>query len=171
MLAAVTIDGQPAALTEDDAESVQWEFDPDGCGAQYRCRACGSELAAGADGWEDERGESRCRAFEPATDDDPDDGDGPHDPETIPLGWCNHAGITADADADAITLAVSVGDPRGQFELTIRRVPADAPGELAGCLVMHVPYPGEPGPHVPLRGLHPGTYVLEAGRSAALRRD
>ncbi len=70
-----------------------------------------------------------------------------------PLGWANSAAITLDRKDDAITLSVSVGDPRGAFTLTVRRL-------SDGTLVMHVPYVNESFQHMPLTLLHEGTYKI-----------
>jgi hypothetical protein len=73
--------------------------------------------------------------------------------EAGPLGWCNSAAITLDRSEDSITLSISVGDPRGAFALTVRRLPD-------GTLVMHVPYPEMSYSHMHLRKLHEGTYQV-----------
>lgn len=90
----------------------------------------------------------------------PDYGEGPHDPERIPLSWCNSAAVHTDESEDSVTVSISVGDPRGAFTFTIRRVPDDAEGDLAGRLIMHTPYTGEPMPHAALTVLHEGTHVV-----------
>lgn len=71
----------------------------------------------------------------------------------FPLSWCNSANIRQDPDDDAVHVSISVGDPRGAFAMTIRRLDD-------GSLVMHVPYPGESMPHMKLTDLHPGTYRI-----------
>lgn len=73
--------------------------------------------------------------------------------EATPLGWCNSAAITLDRGDDAVHLTISVGDPRGAFCLTVRRLPS-------GELVMHVPYPDGTYMHMPLTALHAGTYRI-----------
>lgn len=82
-----------------------------------------------------------------------------HDVEAAPHGWLNFAGIEFHG-RDTVTVTLSVGDPRGAFGMTIRRVPDDLDSELAGKLIMHVPHPGESFAHAPLRQIHPGTYVI-----------
>lgn len=80
---------------------------------------------------------------------------------SAPLAWLNHASVYASEEEDSVTVMISVGDPRGAFEFSVRRIPADADSELAGKLIMHVPYPEKATPHVPVRDLHPGTYLIE----------
>lgn len=77
-----------------------------------------------------------------------------------PLGWVNSATIEFDEDDDAVRLHISVGSPMGGFTLTVRRLPDNAP-DNGGKLIMHVPTPGQPGLHAPLRDLHEGTYLIE----------
>jgi hypothetical protein len=117
----------------------------------HRCRAC-SELvnSTGEDGDDDE-----CQENEQE-----DGGFGAHDPVPTAFNWVKHAGVSVNEADDSVTLHISVGDPRGAFRFTLRRIPADADGELAGKVIMHVPYPGEPTPHVPLTDLHTGTYIV-----------
>jgi hypothetical protein len=77
-----------------------------------------------------------------------------------PLSWCNSATIHADEVEDSVTVAISVGDPRGAFTFIIRRVPQDVKSDLAGQLIMHVPYIGESRGHMELTPLHEGTYAV-----------
>ena len=85
-----------------------------------------------------------------------------HEPQPAPLGWCNNAEIRTNEAEDSVTVAISVGDPRGAFCFTVRRLPAGA-GELAGRLLLHLPYPGEPSPHVALIERGPGAYLIGGG--------
>lgn len=82
--------------------------------------------------------------------------------EAGPLGWCNSAAITLDRDDDAVHVSISVGDPRGAFGFTVRRLPQGNSVDPNGqpVLVMHLPYPGEPMPHMTLSELHTGTYRI-----------
>lgn len=73
--------------------------------------------------------------------------------ERGPLGWCNSAAISLDRRDDAVTVSISVGDPRGAFAFTVRRL-------SDGRLVLHTPYPGEGMAHMQLREMHPGTYEI-----------
>lgn len=76
-----------------------------------------------------------------------------------PLAWANHANIFLDRGEDSVTVTISVSDPRGSFGMTIRRVP-DGDGDYSGQLIMHVPYEGMTSPHMPLKEIHPGTFVI-----------
>jgi hypothetical protein len=160
MFAALFADGRPVD-SDPDTESVSLEFDTDGLPV-WRCRACGEDLTETADGYEADPAGPVCWAYEPADDTEsgPDYGEGPHDPERIPLSWCNRAGIRVDEAADSVTVSLSVGDPRGAFTFTLTRVPDDGAGDLAGRIVLHTPYPDEPCPHMPLTPVRPGTYLV-----------
>lgn len=159
MFAALFVDGDPAEWPEDTPETVSLVFDTD-YGPTHRCRACGEPLIETTDGYETESGESICIDFQAVTDTDPDDGEGPHDPERIPLSWCNSAAVHTDESQDSITVTISVGDPRGAFTFTIRRIPDDTDSDLAGRLIMYTPYAGQPLSHMDLTPLHEGTHVV-----------
>ena len=77
--------------------------------------------------------------------------------DRAPLAWCNSATIHLDREEDSVTVLISVGDPRGAFAFTIRRLTG---GDNAGRLVMHTPYPGEGMPHEDLTEIRPGTYGI-----------
>ena len=77
--------------------------------------------------------------------------------EPGPLTWLNSARITTDPDDDAVHCVVSVGDPRGGFCFTVRRMPD-------GRLVIHTPRPGEPLPHMETQERRPGTIEVSDGR-------
>lgn len=156
MFAALTVDGDPVGLSDDVPETARVELNPDA--PAYLCRSCGEELIKTPHGFEDMSGEATCEYAESG-----------HDPERIPLSWCNSADLHMDEMEDSITVSISVGDPRGAFTLTIRRVPDDVSSELAGYLLMHVPYPGETTPHVELNPLHDGTHIV--GGEAPVQRQ
>ena len=170
MFCSVSVDGDFVDHLDDSAR-VSVDFDWDS-GATYRCARCGAALVETCDGPETEDGQTHCPAYDTDDLDDPDDGpddnpdgnesakDSPHDPERVPLAWVNSAAIDTDEKDDSVTVSISVGDPRGAFSFTVRRVPDTADGELAGRLIMHVPHPGEPLPHERLTELHPGTYLI-----------
>lgn len=73
--------------------------------------------------------------------------------EAAALGWVNSAAISLNRGHDAMTVAISVGDPRGAFAFTVRRL-------QDGRLMMYVPYAGEPMPHMTLTEIQPGTYEI-----------
>lgn len=159
MFAVLSVDGTIAEMPDDAPESISLVFDTDAA-ATHRCRACGDELTETTSSYENEEGDTVCLDSEQRTGAGSDDGQGPHDPEPIPVSWCNSAAIHADASDDSVTVSISVGDPRGAFTLTVRRVPDDADGDLAGHLIMHTPYAAQPAPHMALTPLHDGTYVV-----------
>ena len=80
----------------------------------------------------------------------------PQDPG--PLTWLNSARITASPDDDAVYCIVSVGDPRGGFCFTVRRL-------SDGRLIVHVPHPGESLPHAATTQMHEGTLLVEGDYS------
>nr|WP_219632868.1 hypothetical protein [Haloechinothrix aidingensis] len=148
-------DNDSSVITE-NADDTEW-----------RCEACGESLSEESDGYADESGSLICDAYDPYDDpgiDDveaaPDFREGPHRPHRVPLSWANSAAIHADPDEDSITVTISVGDPRGAFAVTVRRIPDDAETN-GGRLIMHTPYPGEPMPHAALTTAHTGTYWVD----------
>lgn len=159
MFAALSVDGNSAVSCDEIPDTIRLEFKT-GDSATHRCRACGEELTEAPDGYETALGEATCADFEPVAETDPDYGEGPHDPERIPLSWCNSAVVRTDESEDSVTVSISVGGPRGAFSLTIRRVPDDVDSSLAGHLIMHAPYAGQPLPHMELTPLHDGTFVV-----------
>lgn len=70
-----------------------------------------------------------------------------------PLTWLNSARISTSPEDDSVTCIVSVGDPRGGFAFTVRRLPD-------GRIVLHVPHQGESMAHLPVRPLHDGTLEI-----------
>ncbi|MGC7093969.1 hypothetical protein ACPZ19_04835 [Amycolatopsis lurida] len=154
MLAALSVDGTPAEVPDEFPATVALEFDTDT--TTHRCRACGTELVETMCGFEDEFGDTAC----------PDSDDGPHAAERIPVSWCNSAAVHTDESGDAVTVSISVGDPRGAFTLTIRRVPDDTDGDHAGRLIMHTPYATQTTPHMELTPLHDGTFLVGAHPTA-----
>ncbi|WP_020496974.1 hypothetical protein [Sciscionella marina] len=146
---------------DDDSSMITFENAED---SAWRCAACGEALSEEVDGYADESGSLVCDAYDPYDDPETDDietapdfREGPHRVERVPLAWANGATIRTDPDEDSITVTVSVGDPRGAFAFTVRRIPDDAPTN-GGRLIMHTPYPGEPMPHRDLIEDHAGTY-------------
>lgn len=122
-------------------------------GYDIDCRHCGETIEDQGAGWiHSVTEESRCDAS------DPDNAES-NRAEPSPFYWLNSATITADEDEDAVRLSFSIGDPRGAWVMTVRRIPDDAETN-AGALLVHVPYPAEPFPHTGLRELHPGTYLV-----------
>jgi len=81
-------------------------------------------------------------------------GDYGDDDLAMPLGWLNSASIVTDANDDAVRFFVSVGDPRGAFQFTVRRMPD-------GDLLIQTPTTGDSFLHRPLRELFPGTLQVD----------
>ena len=81
-------------------------------------------------------------------------GDYGDDDLAMPLGWLNSASIVTDANDDAVRFFVSVGDPRGAFQFTVRRMPD-------GDLLIQTPTTGDSFLHRPLRELFPGTLQID----------
>lgn len=77
--------------------------------------------------------------------------------ERAPLGWCNSAAIQLDRADDAVHVSISVGDPRGAFVFTVRRL-------RNGQLLMHFPTPEDGALHMPLTLISHGVYRI--GHSA-----
>ncbi|GGM80899.1 hypothetical protein GCM10012275_59410 [Longimycelium tulufanense] len=147
------VDNDSSIITVENADDTMWQ-----------CAACGGALSEEPDGYADESGSQICDAYDPYDDPEVDDIDtapdfreGPHRAERVPLSWANSAAIHTDPAEDSITVTVSVGDPRGAFAFTLRRIPDDAPTN-GGRLIMHTPYPGQPLPHADLTEDHTGTY-------------
>lgn len=129
----------------DDLSSIQLVINNEGtdhvvCG---QCRAPLTDI--GANTWNDADGHWLCR--------DTEDG-GPHTPQPEPLSWINSASIWPQPEEDSLTVAVSVGDPRGSFCMTVRRV--------NGRILLDVPHPDAPSLHMPLQALRTGTYQVGA---------
>jgi hypothetical protein len=164
----------------DEIGQVTMEFDENP--PEYSCaNGCGSTGTRYPDGIQDDNGDEECpdseceacegigTLWEHGTDVNEEGSDckvckstghAGHKWERNALTWCNSAAIIPDEDEDSITVRISVGDPRGAFAMQIRRIPEDA-DEHAGKLVMHLPYPTEPAPHMNLTHVHFGTYVID----------
>ncbi len=155
---SLTANGSPVLPADvDDSPMVVLENDEDA--PQWRCTACGDYLTEMSDGWADESGDRVCCAYDPADPMETESVEGPHSPERVALSWANNAGVRADTEEDSFTVTISVGDPRGAFAFTVRRIP-DGDHEHAGCLVLHSPHPEESAPHARLTELHPGTFLI-----------
>lgn len=128
----------------DDLSSIHLAINDQGI-EHVVCGTCRAPLTdpTGCHQWHDDDGHWLCREAA--------DG-GPHTPEPEPLSWINSASIWPNPEENAITVAISVGDPRGAFEMTIRRV--------GGHLLLDVPHPDTSGLHLPIQALRPGTYRI-----------
>jgi hypothetical protein len=150
MYSTLSVDGTDTQYLDDDAH-VTLDFGYDT--TTHRCAACGEDLVETGEGFASDESGLACSAED-------DDETGQHQPERMPLSWINSAGIVTSETDDSVTLLFSVGDPRGAFAVTVRRIPDDAEPNLAGRLLVHLPHPGETMPHRPLTELHPGTFVV-----------
>lgn len=160
-------------------ERVQVAF-PAEDGYEAVCIHCGEPVVdEGGEVYTHADGESYCdedawlAAADEATEDDEGGSAADHyegtyaEPETGPGSWCNSASVIVDEEENSVSVSISVGDPRGGFYFTVRRVPTITNGagevenpELAGKLILHTPYPGEGLPHMGLTELHPGTFLI-----------
>lgn len=133
--------GQCGELGDGTPESPEAD-DADDCTEEQECPDCEGTGESG-----DDEGEEcpKCAG----TGEIPAD----HEWELLPLSWLESAGIEISQSSDQVRLNVSVGDPRGCFTMELRW--SDTHG-----LLMRLPHEGMSTPHVPLRELHPGTYVL-----------
>lgn len=146
--ASITVDGTNADMDDDEFDHV--EVIPYNADSEYvtRCTECRAEFDSDGPQGDD----LNCPELE-----DQDGNVQRHALESLPLTWANNAGIRLDDDEDSVTVSISVGDPRGAFTFTVRRVPE---GEYAGMLMMHLPHEGEPMPHAKITEIHPGTFVI-----------
>ena len=151
MCSTLYIDGRTAESIEDDTDIA---LSLDHGDTAYRCMTCGDDLTETVEVYASDAHGQTCPDLD---DEDPAQ---THTPERVPLSWANSAAIHTDDAEDSITVTVSVGDPRGAFCFTVRRIPDDVDGDLAGRLVMHTPYPGQSWAHRPLSELRPGTYLV-----------
>ena len=157
----LSANGEMIATDEEDSSVVTLE---NADGTELRCAACGEPLSEAPEGYVDDSGGLVCAAYDPFEDPDVDDvesapevGEAPHRAQRVPLSWCNGAGIHTDTREDSVTVTISVGDPRGAFIFTVRRIPDDAETN-GGRLLMHTPHPGQSLPHAELTPDHAGTY-------------
>lgn len=96
-----------------------------------------------ATSWE---GQATCVLSNPAAENGYDQNPGP-------LTWLNSARMSTNLEEDSVSFRVSIGDPRGGFVFTIRRLPD-------GRIVIHTPHPGESFAHMPTKQHHTGTLMV-----------
>jgi hypothetical protein len=163
MDATIYVDGE--GTWNEDVETVSVDVDDNGERAQWRCKHCGADLNeypaqdGGGVTWQNEDGGAWAVDC-PDAEEGKDGGFGPHEPARVPLSWVNHAAVTLNEGEDSVTVSISVGDPRGSFGFTIRRMPDTEDATYPGQLLLHTPYPGEPSPHMALKQLHDGTFLI-----------
>lgn len=74
-------------------------------------------------------------------------------PQQAALGWVNSASLQLNPDQDAVTFALSTGDPRGAFVFTARRLDT-------GEIVLELPHPSDSLLHEGLTPRGEGFYTL-----------
>lgn len=186
-----------ANLAVTEVERVQVSF-PAEDGAGEVCRHCGETIEeyddpdSPSDWFHAHNGDQLCDSDLRRMMDDgeefPPRGATTAEPDTSPGSWCNSAAIIVDDDENSVTVTISVGDPRGAFAFTVRKVMGDEnhcrlcnepKGEVerghattfsddpykhdfepGGYLILHTPYPGEGMPHVALTELRAGTFLI-----------
>jgi len=129
----VTVDGETIDTDRDGEVWVHAELDD-----ETRCETCGATIAEYVDGWHGEDDdETLCGE------------DGRH----LPVYGNPVDGASIRVTEEGVQVAVSVADPRGGFQMEVRRL-------TDGRIILHVPHPDEPMLHAPLTELHPGTFVV-----------
>lgn len=148
-------------VTDDDEPTVIVEFDD-----HITCAHCRETISDDDGEWRADGSEGSGLVCDGHVLDPPEDAPehdglkcGPHEPVTGPQRWCNGAGVAVKEEDDSVEVWVSVGDPRGGFSFTVRRLP-DSASDHPGRLIMHVPYPDMGMPHVPIKELQMGTYLI-----------
>lgn len=151
----LSYDGVQVADVDEDGGLVLVEIE-----AAYRCTRCGETFEEKSEAEDetchDEDAECSVHDDEEACEDAEHEEECafPHKVEAEALSWVNAAHISIAPEEDSIKVGISVDDPRGSFQMEIRRSPED------GRIYMHVPYAGMPAPHAPLKYLHEGTYAV-----------
>lgn len=77
------------------------------------------------------------------------------EPDRSPGMWCNSAAITVDEEENSVTVSISLGDPRGAFTMTARRLED-------GTLVLYVPSTSDAMSHMPLIPIREGAFEVGA---------
>lgn len=145
---SIDIDGHAPDLVDNDFEQLTVS----GPGDHFACKHCGETWDEDDTPEDIEAQDCRARAV--------DEDVRTHEVTPAPLAWLNSAGVSFDEGEDSVTVSISVGDPRGAFVFTVRRVPEDAGTDLSGKLIMHLPHPEDSAPHMPLAALHRGTFIV-----------
>jgi hypothetical protein len=159
MTAFLTVDGQEQKWFDDDSPRVGVSFDTD----RILCVNCDNEISEYPGSWMHDAGQTSGEHVCPESAWPEDDAECYATPG--PLHWCNGAQIEINSERDEIAVSISVGDPNGGFALTIYKVPdteetrRDNPA-TAGRFLMTVPHAQMSGPHMPLRELMPGVFVI-----------
>lgn len=144
--------------TDDDQPrvTITYEDDEGRDDPAYPCEHCGTAVVSRTNAygtsWRDAANDldADCPVNE---DDEGEPWSHEVDPAAMrePARWLNSA--TAAISGDEVQVSISVGDPRGGFQMSVRRHPD-------GYLILHVPHPSEPVLHADLTEIHPGTYRI-----------
>jgi hypothetical protein len=119
-------------------------------GDSVSCVNCSRSIEQYPHGWEHTDEPVDICNWGDEDEDDPNRATPPHDPDG-PAGYVNWVGCTVREDR--VHVNISVGDPRGSFEMVVWR------GD-GGTLLLSVPRKDEPAPHVELKHLGSGTYIV-----------
>ena len=145
----LTVNGTPELLEDDDLNLTATIEEGD------RCAHCGDSIAEYVTGWEhDTTGSRWCRDL---TDAEAAEDDAATAAAPAPVAPGNWAGVTIEPDEETTQVEISVGDPRGCFTMTLRRV-RDSEGRTH--LFLRVPHPEDSTPHAPMREVYPGYYEI-----------
>lgn len=160
---AIVVDGrrEESTLLAEAPQLVTVEIDD----ARHRCRSCRAAVSQDPHNrqWMDEDGLPYC----PQAHDQPEGvtrlRGGPHDPQTMPFGWCEDIAVEFDEESDRIRVTMTLRGRGGQLRLAVEHVADDdiAP-ELADRLLVRVPHPGdESWTMTTLVAVRPGTYTID----------
>lgn len=150
-----------ALVLEDDTCEIEVHPNND----ERPCQHCGDPVVEYSEGWVHERGDSTigdedlcgrlAHSDLAGLRDDELDGYTLATPTRDVRGLFNWAGV--EVTENEVRVQISVADPRGCFQMTLRRG-----GEHGELVLLHLPHEGETTPHAPLRELHTGTFVVGA---------
>ena len=146
----LTVNGSPELLEDDDLNLTAAILE----GGDH-CAHCGDTIAEYVTGWEhDTTGNRWCHDLTDEEAAEDDDATAATPAPTSPGNW---AGVTIEPDEETTQVEISVGDPRGCFTMTLRRV-HDSEGRTH--LFLRVPHPEDSTPHAPMREVYPGYYEI-----------
>jgi len=149
------------------AGEMRTNGDNDG-GRQWECVNCDSALYDGSGSGEptmwlsdvDESPDCPCAPYG-----EPGGINGQHVPEAVPLSWANSVSVNFDDSTnDAITVMISVGDPRGAFGMRVERARyTNDDGTQVDELRLSVPHPTDSTPHAKLTDMNGRGYYRIGG--------
>lgn len=139
-------------------------------GREWECVNCDSALINANDGhgeaaplWlsdDDEEAACPCAPYG-----EPGGINGDHVPAVVPLSWANSVSVEFDDSvADAVTVMISVGDPRGAFAMRVERARyTNDDGTEVDELRLSVPHPTDDMGHMPLTEINERGYYRIGG--------